>query len=253
LLELPFLGIFGYLLVLHSPTSYSWVLEICVAVVLSGFAYCVFKYEIKRRDIRNEIKASQVDATNETQRNNIFPYILNAFPFLVSDEPKRHEHKTRAFGFIFGFLASLAITNALRTYYDQYIKVLPYLAIPGLINIMSENPLPSMRLISFFTVAVPLAHSGYVFLSSLNLASVRYIIEEMEKRDKEKHKEPEKPRRRLIAKGTNSAAGLVAIFIISIIQVGFLFLLGGSVANMSEHETDRDKTTQVAITSSTGQ
>jgi hypothetical protein len=48
----------------------------------------------------------------------------------------------------------------------------------------------------------------------------------------------------------NSAAGLVAIFIISIIQIGFLSFLGNSVANQQEQESIGNSSLQIpSITS----
>jgi hypothetical protein len=206
----------SYLVVLPNLENYFWTLIACVVVLIVGFALCSGSYWIRRHKLKTQVveKIAGELGIDKEASDSVFGFTLTAFPFLLDSDSKAHEHKTRVFGSIFGFLASLAITNALRTYYEQYIKDLT-LSLPTLISIASENPLPGIRLVSFFAVAIPLAHAGYNFLSSLNIASIKDIA---------KIKETKR----------NTSAGLIAIFIISIIQVGFLFFLGNSVANENE-------------------
>lgn len=70
----------------------------------------------------------------------------------------------------------------------------------------------TLLLIDFFIVTIPLTHAGYFFLSSLNIDNVKKNIQR------------------------NSSASFIAIFIISIIQVAFLFFLANSIANVEKPE-----------------
>jgi hypothetical protein len=215
-----------YLFVLLSPGNYFWTLVTCIIVLIAGFSLCSGNYWIRRRNLKAKVVELTGPDKLRMDKDAVFSFALTAFPFLLERDSKAHEHKTRVFSTIFGFLASLAITSALVTYYTQYIKVLN-LSLPTLVGIASENPLPGIRLVSFFIVAIPLAHAGYIFLSNLNIASIG---------DPAKFK---------IDKERNTAAGLIAIFIISIIQVGFLSFLGNSVANLQEQESIGSSSLQI--------
>jgi hypothetical protein len=180
-LILLFLIIMGaYLFVLPNLESYFWTLVTCVIVLIAGFSLCSGSYWIRRGKLKTQVEKITTEieirtaASDTPASNTVFGFTLTAFPYLLDSDSKAHEHKTRVFSLIFGFLASLAITNALSTYYEQYIKDLT-LSIPTVIGIASENPLPGIRLVSFFAVAIPLAHAGYIFLSNLNIASIKDI------------------------------------------------------------------------------
>ena len=101
---------------------------------------------------------------------------MTAFPLWIGTEGEPKEDKNTCVQADFGFLASLAITNALRTYYDGYIKGLS-LTLPTLINGVSDNFVSTLLLIDFFIVAIPLTHAGYLFLSSLNIDNVKKNIQ----------------------------------------------------------------------------
>ena len=111
-------------------------------------------------------------------------------------------------------MAALAITNALVTYYTGYIKTLSPTS-SNLIEILKSDPLPSLELIIVFVVAIPMTHVGYIFISNI-------FIKRLTNRENAKTK--------LTNWVNNTAAGLIAIFIISIIQISFLFFLAQSIA-----------------------
>ena len=131
-----------YLLVFLSLGNYFLTFGICLIVVIVGFLFCWVSYRFRRRNLKTEVVKNK-SGFNE---DSVFGFAITAFPFLIGSDSKAHEHKTRVFYLIFGFIASLAITNALLTYYNQYIKGLTLL-LPTLIGIASENPLPGIRLV----------------------------------------------------------------------------------------------------------
>lgn len=129
--------------------------------------------------------------------------------------PLTSKEKTPVLSTIFGFLASLAITFGLMKYYDNFItavvieKASSFNGLLPLLDLTSITILPTLRLIDFFIIAIPLTHSGYLFLSSLVIHN------------------------KTVPYTKNPAFGLVLIFIISIIQAGFLFFLANSIATPS--------------------
>lgn len=92
--------------------------------------------------------------------------------------PGKTKEKTPVLSLVFGFLASLAITYGLLKYYDNFITpvVIPQASsIESLLPLLSPtslNILPTLHLIVFFIVAIPLTHSGYIFLSSLVIRKI---------------------------------------------------------------------------------
>jgi F0F1-type ATP synthase membrane subunit b/b' len=148
-------------------------------------------------------------------------------PYTLQNEQKQH-----TFDNIFGFLAGLAITTGLITYYQNFLALIG----SDLYNSAFQTNLtsaqqssnsifsdllfviPNLHLIDFFVIAIPLTHAGYLFLSTLANANVKENVKEV----------------------TNSKNGggnkkinlhfrLVGAFIISIILIGLLFFLGGSI------------------------
>jgi hypothetical protein len=129
---------------------------------------------------------------------------------------------------IFGFLAGLAITTALITYYDNYLAIQnfepwndsPFADLGSKID--SGYFIPTLHLISFFMIAIPLTHSGYHFLSTLaNDSSVTQPVS--------KNADPSEMRKK-----KNAPFRLIGVFIISIILIAFLFFLGDSIARSIE-------------------
>ena len=133
------------------------------------------------------------------------------------------------FSTIFGFLAGFAITFGLSTYYDNYITTLdPSKGILlGIIPAITtpNGAIANLHLLDFFVVAIPLVHSGYLFLSSLGVSNIRTTL--------------------VLSKNNARIfvpAALVAIFIICIVQAALLFFLGKSIAIASNSTTDNDTT-----------
>ena len=93
----------------------------------------------------------------------VFP---DSMPDTLSSGEFKEEKKSNIFKSIFGFLASLSITNALVTYYTGYIKTLSPNS-SNLLEIIKQDPLPSLELIIVFVVAIPMTHMGYIFLSNV--------------------------------------------------------------------------------------
>jgi hypothetical protein len=144
-------------------------------------------------------------------------------------ESPSHGKPSPIFTTLFGFLAGLAITNGLMNYYGEYISIIEY-NIGSFEDILRDRVfkpdvrfedyiIPNLHLIEFFVVAIPLVHSVYVFLSSIVIKNIQYKSNNKVQTLKKYMFE-------------NPPLALVTIFAASIIQVAFLFFLGGSIANL---------------------
>jgi hypothetical protein len=168
------------------------------------------------------------------QRHRTFTYDPSAPPKPGTPDEKQ----TPIFSILFGFLASLAITNGLQNYYDEYINEIEQ-NLGSLNDIfrgvfvqgvpIEEYIIPNLQLAEFFVIAIPLTHSLYVFLSSVKIGEHKKIF------------------------GKYEPLAIVSVFGFSIVQVAFLFFLGGSIA---QEEVIRplvrnDSSTEVEATTST--
>src|SRR5688572_23077314 len=185
------------------------------AVALGGFGFSGLRRWQWIRDLKNCAK-EVVGGEWHSIQQKVHKLTLIAFPL-------KTEEKTPVLSQLFGFLASLAITYGLLKYYDNFITPIVIPAASSveslfpLLDLSSLNILPTLHLIDFFIVAIPLTHSGYLFLSSL---VIHYI----------KTKDPESGGKEIINYIKNPAFGLVLIFIFSIVQASFLFFLANSTA-----------------------
>jgi hypothetical protein len=130
----------------------------------------------------------------------------------------RKQQRRHTLDNIFGFLASLAITSALTTFYLNYLalispRVYDAMPLPHLIPELESLGyiIPIFHLIDFFVIAVSLTHSGYLFLSTL--ANESYY---------------DNP------KNTNPPFRLIGVFVFSMGLIGLLFFLAGSIASSTE-------------------
>lgn len=102
------------------------------------------------------------------KKNREANHISTYYPhYELRKELRRHTLEN-----IFGFLASLAITTALTTFYLNYLalispRVYDAMPLPHLIPELESLGylIPLFHLIDFFVIAVPLTHSGYLFPS----------------------------------------------------------------------------------------
>jgi len=181
---------------------YMTVLPISIVITAAGFFLCVWNYK----------------ESNHHRR------------YKLENEQKQH-----TFDIIFGFLASLAITTALTTYYDNFLALIA----TDLYSLIQPAPdqqptnqqptnqqrpdqllyiIPNLHLIDFFVIAIPLTHAGYLFLSTL--------ANEKEVTNRESNKDEKR--------NLNLHLRLVGAFVISVILIGLLFFLGGSIAISDE-------------------
>jgi hypothetical protein len=181
------------------------VLPISIGITAVGFFLCGWNYK--------EIKSPQ-------------PYEL------------QHEQKQHTYDNIFGFLASLAITTALLTYYENFLTLIGSDLYSSTLPLnLPPSPkfyIPSLHLIDFFVIAIPLTHAGYLFLSSLA----------NEKKVTNPHNDKERKK--------NLQFRLVGVFIISIILIAVLFFLAGSLAisnQIMEDMTNRDGSVTTVVKS----
>ena len=176
------------------------ILKYGLILLAIGFLLCALRYS---HVISNMQKLPD--------RSEWFLIFLNSYD--EKGKSLEDEKKSKVFSIIFGFLASLAITGALGTYYEHFIDNLPLSTFFSLQDILNVDLIPTLRLVIFFVIAIPLTHSGYRFLSNLIINNLS-----INKWNKKK----------------NDISGLIAIFIISIVQVSFLFFLGQSVVIIPE-------------------
>lgn len=130
------------------------------------------------------------------------------------------EEKQHVLDNIFGILAGLAITTALTTYYPNYLALIQLTLFPTLDDL--GYFIPTLHLIDFFVIAIPLTHSGYLFLSSI--ANEREIK---------------------IDSRLNFSFRLIGVFIISILVIALLFFLAGSIAKSEEREVTENGVTVI--------
>jgi hypothetical protein len=115
--------------------------------------------------------------------------------------------KSDVLGTIFGFLAAIAVAKGFETYYTLHIRPIQATSWNTLVELASRNPIPTFHLMDFFIIAIPLTHSGFLFLSSL----LTYYNKQ------------------------RGAPGIVVILVVCIIEAAFLYFLGSSIVKVQDN------------------
>jgi hypothetical protein len=183
-----------------------WLNKMISAIMVTGACSLLALYRYRRGSrLANElVKKALSNNNNNTLMGQVWNRGFNVFQLTADGSASNGtpSENIRVFSTIYGFLAGIAITIGLQTYYSQFIN--PYFL--NILNPTSANILVHLRLADFFLIAIPLAHSGYIFLSGLTINSAKFH------------------------EYSKSAPSLTAIFVICIVQIAFLFFLGNSIA-----------------------
>jgi hypothetical protein len=137
--------VIGSYVLSFSSQGISWRLLICIIVISIGFLICFLTYYLRNKGL----KQLSLDAGGKHVSINVLKIMLWVLPLSALDEEKPKEEKTRIFSQIFGFLASLAITNALRIYYEEYLSRLSLDLSELVIQLPSKEIIPSIQLLDF--------------------------------------------------------------------------------------------------------
>ena len=174
----------------NSFQAFVWAFSLCIG----GLFFVAVTYSL-RIHVYNEFR--DIDILHFKITHNGYKRFESFFPeaALVNKKPHENGEKTKlnVFSQIYGFLASLAITQALISYYNNILTNIPSSNM-NLSSIVFEEPAGLIYLMTFFVVAIPIIHAGFVLLSNI-----------MNKTEIDKPK------------------SIIAFFVFSIIQISFLF------------------------------
>jgi hypothetical protein len=100
-----------------------WKLLIPVIVVSVGFLICFLTSHLRNKALeRDSLEAAKRGSLVSGYGDKLLKIIFWFLPLAALAEEKPIGEKTHVFSQIFGFLASLAITNALAKYYEGYLQ-----------------------------------------------------------------------------------------------------------------------------------